>query len=389
MKSVVVEASTVAKAIESAWLKAEKPEEFFIRVLQEHTSGFFGFGGQKAKIVFFFKNTHKSDSLFPVVVKQKEYSSFFGNSNLKVPAQLNFVDTDLNKNVILNPTHKKKPHNNQNNQQKPKQNNNVFVHGKTTETQVGNKPVLQKIAHVDKALQGQAVKQVDTSKIQVSLQAPVITKESVMQKNIASQVDKKEDAVKDVTKVLKKIQTQKIVANLSRSANSSHGKSLAQPHEVSPSKSRVESESLAKTTTNISRPVHKTMPKQVTAKFESYEDFINSTTGIPAEKTVVAPQVVMVTPKVSSFVKAAMDKENVETVSKEELVVATPQAASVDSQVKANVSTTPRVPLKLKRRPLTTDNPGVSGITRSSDKKSSDSLSDITKSDDVTTDDKE
>jgi hypothetical protein len=34
MKSVVVEASTLAKAIETAWLKAEKPEEFFIRVLQ-------------------------------------------------------------------------------------------------------------------------------------------------------------------------------------------------------------------------------------------------------------------------------------------------------------------------------------------------------------------
>ena len=160
MKSVVVEASTVAKAIETAWLKAEKPEEFFIRVLQEHTSGFFGFGAQKAKIVFFFKNTHKSDSLFPVVVKQKEYSSFFGNSNLKVPAQLNFVDVDLNKNVILNPTHKKKPHNNQSNQQKPKQNNNVPVQGKPTENQVVNKPIFHKVPHADKNLQGQAVKQI-------------------------------------------------------------------------------------------------------------------------------------------------------------------------------------------------------------------------------------
>ena len=71
MKSVVVEGSTVAKAIESAWLKAEKPEEFFVRVLQEHSSGFLGFGGQKAKVVLFFKNNHKSDSLFPTVLKQK------------------------------------------------------------------------------------------------------------------------------------------------------------------------------------------------------------------------------------------------------------------------------------------------------------------------------
>src|SRR3989338_4458112 len=119
MKSVVVEASTVAKAIEIAWLKAEKPEEFFIRVLQEHSSGFLGFGAQKAKIVLFFKNTNKSDSLFPVVLKQKEYVSFFGNKNLKTPTELNVVDTELNKNLSLGGgQQKKKQHNSQ---QKPKQ----------------------------------------------------------------------------------------------------------------------------------------------------------------------------------------------------------------------------------------------------------------------------
>jgi len=406
MKSVVVEASTVAKAIETAWLKAEKPEEFFIRVLQEHTSGFLGFGAQKAKIVFFFKNTHKSDSLFPVVVKQKEYSSFFGNSNLKVPAQLNFVDVDLNKNAILNPVHKKKPHNNQSNQQKPKQNNNVPVRAKPTENQVVNKPVLHKVFHVDKNVQGQAVKQIKNQhplksshatnpvtvkpsldkaadrlggeaseknvaapKMQVSLQAPVVAKQPVVQKNVAQQVDKKEDIVQDVTKILKKIQTQKIIAN-------------------------------------VSRPVHKTMPKQVVAKFESYEDFINSTTGIPAEKIVTTPQVssfvkvvqptnfssvkTMADEKTSDFVNtsinAAADKQ---AVVQEELVVAVPQVTMIAPQAKVNVTTTPRVPLKLKRRPLATDNPGVSGITRSSDKKNSDSLSDIAKNDDVKTDDKE
>ena len=384
MKSVVVEASTVAKAIESAWLKADKPEEFFIRVLQEHTAGFFGFGAQKAKIVLFFKNSQKSDSLFPIVLKQKEYTNFFGNSHLKAPQSLNVVDNDLNKSVVLGSQHKKKPHNNQNNQQKPKQNNNASTHTKTTENQVGSKPVLHKVPHADKNLQSQGVKQINIQhpkaaldkkaltenqvnqpKMQVSLQAPELKKESAVQKNVAQRIEQKEDVVKDVTKVLKKIQTQKIVANVSRSAHSNHGKSLVQPDEA-----------LAKTTANVSRPVHKTMPKQVTAKFESYEDFINSTTGIPAEKTVTAPQAVA--PKII-----------VETISREELVVSVPQVTPVVSQVQVSAATTPRVPLKLKRRPLVTENPGISGITRSSEKKNSDSLSGITKNNDTDKEEKE
>ena len=84
-----------------------------------------------------------------------------------------------------------------------------------------------------------------------------------------------------------------------------------------------------------------------------------------------------------------MATPKVELVVKEELVLTAPQVTSIAPQVKVSVATTPRVPLKLKRRPLATDNPGVSGITRSSDKKSSDSLSDIAKSDDLKTDDKE
>jgi len=101
MKSVVVEASTVAKAIEMAWQKAEKPEEFFIRVLQEHNSGFLGFGAQKAKIAFFFKNVKKADTLFPTVLKQKEYVSFFDNEKIKTPSQSNIIDNETNRNVSL------------------------------------------------------------------------------------------------------------------------------------------------------------------------------------------------------------------------------------------------------------------------------------------------
>ena len=61
MKSVVVEGSTVAKAIELAWLKAEKPEEFdpraFFKVATAAAKGIcrdrfiaFGSAGQASKI---------------------------------------------------------------------------------------------------------------------------------------------------------------------------------------------------------------------------------------------------------------------------------------------------------------------------------------------------
>jgi hypothetical protein len=365
MKSVVVEASTLAKAIETAWLKAEKPEEFFIRVLQEHTSGFLGFGATKAKIVFFFKNTHKSDSLFPVVLKQKEYSSFFGNFNLKVPTELNVIDNELNKNVSLGGQHKKKPHNNQNNQQKPKQNNqqsdvrprpNVSSsHGKPVAHPLANKAVQERNAHkaidVNRVHQGQAVKQIKiqhnepqqlsqdkilantaavnkllqpTPKMQVSLQAPAVKK--VVEHKASAQ---KEDTVKDIAKVLKKVQTQKIVAN-------------------------------------VSRPIHKTINKSVTPKFENYADFINSTTGIPVEKESITPQITMAAPKVEVITPLHKAPEEVVIIAKEEVVVSVQATPPVVMQSSASTTTAARVPLKMKRRPLTTENPGVSGITRSS-----------------------
>lgn len=121
MKSVVVEASTVAKAIELAWQKADKPEEFFIRILQEHSSGFLGFGAQKAKIVFFFKNSQKSDSLFPVILQQKEYANLFDNDKLKAPSQNNVIDNELNKNISLGQKKKQHPHQQQQAKQKQAQ----------------------------------------------------------------------------------------------------------------------------------------------------------------------------------------------------------------------------------------------------------------------------
>ncbi|MDP3788625.1 MAG: Jag N-terminal domain-containing protein [Candidatus Chromulinivorax sp.] len=398
MKSVVVEASTVAKAIETAWLKADKPEEFFIRILQEHSSGFLGFGAQKAKVVFFFKNSHKSDSLFPVVVKQKEYANFFGNSNLKVPAELNVVDHELNKSVSLGGQHKKKPHNNQNNhnsQHKAKQaevakrdqsnpqsdlrshvSNNashtkVAVHKISQERAVDtamhtdkqiNKQV--KIEHnapkqlsQDKALANEAavnkVLQSAPHKMQVSLQAPSFDKSSqslhpdfaqgfvghgkvMVDKPAAKKVVEpkmpvhksvhKEDVVKDVANALKKIQSQKIVANVSSPKKTAH--------------------------------------KQVTAKFESYEEFINSTTGIPAEKESVAikTEKIEVVESLHKFLDhdtSVMSTVNDVITPREEVV------APVITQPSKPAATTPRAPLKFKRRPLTTENTGVSGIVRS------------------------
>lgn len=302
MKSVVVEASTVAKAIEIAWLKAEKPEEYFIRVLQEHQTGFLGFGSLKAKIVLFFKNTQKSDSLFPVVLKQKEYESFFGNTQLKNPTELNVVDTQLNKNVTpgSGQQHKKKQHNNQpakqqsqqshptTKQQHPQQvqqnkhtdkqqahqQQKAAHHAAPKQIQLQTKPVQQHpkplhnhpsngsktavektVSEQSKQVQGkqhnekqmqpvnqhkqQPVEQ--KAKIQISLNMPA--KDAIKQQSqapkkekesLASYVDKikvdsfptiqpveiKDDLVKDIAKVLKKVQSQKIVANVSRPVGS-------------------------------------------------------------------------------------------------------------------------------------------------------------------------
>ena len=54
MKSVVAEASTIAKAIELAWQKAGQPKEFLIKVFQEPQRNMFGLTKTSAKIGIFF-----------------------------------------------------------------------------------------------------------------------------------------------------------------------------------------------------------------------------------------------------------------------------------------------------------------------------------------------
>lgn len=54
MKSVIQEASTLTKAIEQGWIKAGKPKEFSIRILQEPDKNFLGMTIKNAKVAVFF-----------------------------------------------------------------------------------------------------------------------------------------------------------------------------------------------------------------------------------------------------------------------------------------------------------------------------------------------
>ena len=54
MKSVVAEASSIAKAIELAWQKAGQPKEFLTKVFQEPQRNMFGLTKTSAKVGIFF-----------------------------------------------------------------------------------------------------------------------------------------------------------------------------------------------------------------------------------------------------------------------------------------------------------------------------------------------
>lgn len=76
MKSLVEEASSVAKAIEKAWIRAGKPTSFSVKVYEEAQSGFLGFNSKPAKIGLFFeehapvKNNHNNDG------RKKHHNSY-------------------------------------------------------------------------------------------------------------------------------------------------------------------------------------------------------------------------------------------------------------------------------------------------------------------------
>lgn len=81
MKSVIVQGTTVAKAIDEALVKAGMPVEFFIKVLEEAQPGFLGFGSKKAKIALFFKKEQgrRDGSL----LSRGSYKDLFENENLQ------------------------------------------------------------------------------------------------------------------------------------------------------------------------------------------------------------------------------------------------------------------------------------------------------------------
>lgn len=57
MKSIIEEASSIGKAIETAWMQAGKPSEFTVRIFEESQKNMFGFTSKPAKIGIFFEET--------------------------------------------------------------------------------------------------------------------------------------------------------------------------------------------------------------------------------------------------------------------------------------------------------------------------------------------
>ena len=80
MKSVVEEGATLIKAFEKAWIKAGKPNKFFIKILEHPVHAFWGFRSEKsAKVALFFKETNEKNApaMGDDVLRQKEYAYLF------------------------------------------------------------------------------------------------------------------------------------------------------------------------------------------------------------------------------------------------------------------------------------------------------------------------
>lgn len=67
MKSIIEEASSITKAVESAWKQANQPMEFSVRIFELPQRNIFGFTTKSAKIGIFFEESKKSEKA--VVVK--------------------------------------------------------------------------------------------------------------------------------------------------------------------------------------------------------------------------------------------------------------------------------------------------------------------------------
>lgn len=81
MKSVVAEASSIAKAIELAWQKAGQPKEFLIKVFQEPQRNIFGLTKTSAKVGIFFDDA----SLVQKIKTATQNTVPVANHNLQKP----------------------------------------------------------------------------------------------------------------------------------------------------------------------------------------------------------------------------------------------------------------------------------------------------------------
>jgi hypothetical protein len=60
MKSILQEASSIAKAIEQAWIKAGKPKEFSVKIYEESEKNFIGLTSKNAKIGIFYQEKQQA-----------------------------------------------------------------------------------------------------------------------------------------------------------------------------------------------------------------------------------------------------------------------------------------------------------------------------------------
>ena len=61
MKSIMQEASTISKAIDQAWNRADKPAEFSVKILEEPEHNLFGLTVKSAKIAIYFEERRKQE----------------------------------------------------------------------------------------------------------------------------------------------------------------------------------------------------------------------------------------------------------------------------------------------------------------------------------------
>jgi len=77
MKSIIQEENSVFRAIEKGWIKAGKPRNFSVKILEEEQKNFIGFTKKPAKIAFLFEETKQAFSKKkpfkkPIVEKYKK-----------------------------------------------------------------------------------------------------------------------------------------------------------------------------------------------------------------------------------------------------------------------------------------------------------------------------